>query len=354
MGGASGRSALVAAALGRAYLLLYDLSKERVWTDRAIAACEAARRLDPGLPEVHATLGALYNRTGKADDAAAEFERALELQPFNADALIGLADAHRAAGRFSEAVARYNEAISAQPGYWSGYSKLGAFYFSRAQYDKAAEQFREVIALTPDNSRAYLNLGSVYLFLEQLDDARAAFEKALALQPTSVGYSNLGTLEFYVGNYPAAARNFEKAVEKTPGNYLLWANLGDAYRWAPGMRSRAHEAYEKAVALAKESLAINPSDPAVHADVAAVYAKMGEPEEAARQIGRALQLDPRSTKAMYKAAVVAAVAGRRREAVDWIQQAVGGGYSRSQIDRDPEFATLRDDPAFREALKEVS
>lgn len=348
------RPAPVLAALGRAYLHMYDHTKNRGWAEKAMRTCDEAKATGTVLPEIHVTIGELLNKTGKPDEAAAEFEKALTLQPDYALAVIGLGDAHRAAGRLPEAERSYRRAIALQPGYWSAYNRLGVFYFNRTQYPEAAAMFRRVIELTPDNSRAYLNLGSAYLFLERLDDSRAAFEEAIRLQPTGYGFTNLGNLEFFAGNYAASAKNFEKAVQMTPDDYLLWANLGDAYRWTPGRERSAGGAFAKAISLGKDRIAVNPNDATIYANLAAVYAKTGDRSQAGRQIARALQLDPRSTHNMYKAAVVAIVGGQREEALEWIQQAVAGGYSRSQIQRDPEFASLRGEATFREALKAVS
>ena len=38
----------------------------------------------------------------------------------------------------------------------------------------------------------------------------------------------------------------------TPGKALYWRNLGDAYRWTPGLKDKYGEAYRRAVRLAEE------------------------------------------------------------------------------------------------------
>nr|MDQ5871515.1 serine/threonine-protein kinase [Acidobacteriota bacterium] len=68
-------SPLILAALGRAHLNEFELTRDPASADRAIAACEAARKLDDRLPEVHTTLGQVLKMTGKPAEAAGEFER---------------------------------------------------------------------------------------------------------------------------------------------------------------------------------------------------------------------------------------------------------------------------------------
>ncbi len=343
------RSPLVQAALARAYLYKYDLTKQKTWSDQALAACERAREINADLPDVHVTLGEIRNRTGNPDHALQEFNKALELQPDYAAAMIGRGDAEKALGRTAEAEHSYERAIHLQPGNWSAYNSLGKLHLQQARYDKAGDAFKRVTELSPDNSRAYFNLGAAFYFLQRPDDARAAFQRSIRLQPTGFAYSNLGTLEFSVGNYVASAKAFEEAVKRIPDDYQLWFNLADAYRWTPGLRERAAKAYDRAIALGTQALQINPRDAAVHATLARSFAKTGKLDDANREIQRALELDPRSPEILYRAAIVAAVAGRKQEALDRIAGAVATGYPAALIARDPEFEALRREESFPKA-----
>jgi len=343
-------SALVHSALARAYLYKYDLTKQKSWPDQAIAECERAREINANLPEVHVTLGEIRNRTGNAQEALADFDKALLLQPDYAAAMIGRGDAERILGQTARAERNYRRAIDLQPGNWSAYNSLGKLYSQQALYDKAAAAFARVTQLSPDNSRAYFNLGAVFYYLQRPDDARAAFERSIRLQPTGFAYSNLGTLEFSVGNYTAAAKAFEEAVKQIPNDYQLWFNLGDAYRWAPGLRLHAAEAYEQAIALGRQALQVNPKDSATHATLARCFAKLGEADQARREMEKALELEPKSPEILYKAAVVAAVAGQKQEALEWISRAVDAGYPAALIVREPEFGSLRSESRFPKAI----
>ena len=84
-------------------------------------------------------------------------------------------------------------------------------------------------------------------------------------------------------------RGFEEATKLTPGKYLYWANLGDAYRWTPELSGRAPAAYEKAAGLAEGELALNPDNAAAHATLAICDAKLGRMAPARHHIQRALE-----------------------------------------------------------------
>jgi tetratricopeptide (TPR) repeat protein/tRNA A-37 threonylcarbamoyl transferase component Bud32 len=343
-------SPLILAALGRAYLNQFEITREPAAADRAIAACEAARKLDDRLPEVHTTLGQVLKMTGKAPEATKEFERALAEQPSSIDALLGLADAYRSTGDL-RAEATYRRAIALQPGYWAVYNQFGFFYFRGGRYADAIPMFREAVRLRPDSVRVYNNLGAALFKTDRFAEARQAYQSSIRISPSDGAYTNLGNLEYYVGNYRAAAAAFEEATKLTPGKYLYWANLGDAYRWTPELASRATEAYEKASDLAVRELSLNPDNAAAHATLAICDAKLGKADSAGRHIQRALELEPTNPDHLFYAAIVAEVAGKSGEAIDWIRKAVVAGLGTAQVEREPEFKNLRKDPRFGHALR---
>ncbi|MBZ5537083.1 MAG: tetratricopeptide repeat protein [Acidobacteriia bacterium] len=344
-------SALVEAGLCRAYLYKYDLSHETSWAQQAINLCQRAEQLDPRMPEVHVTLGLLRTRTGHAVEGITQFQQALSKQPNSADATLGLAEAYEKAGRPSEAETTYDRANQLQPDYWSGYNKLGKFYIERGQYPKALKMFQRVVELSPDNARGYYNLGAALQLVDRMDEARSAYLKAIQLNPTGDAYSNLGTLEFALGRYREAAEAYEKAVALKPGYYLLWANLGDAYRWTQGMQPRAKDAYDKAIQLVTKDLQINAGDAEAYLTLALCLAKTGDLKEAQKNLQRAIDMNPNDPNNLFQAAEVDNLCGKKQEALIWIRRAVEGGYPVADIVRDPELANLRNEGAFREALK---
>ncbi len=342
-------SPLILAALGRAYLNEYEVTRAPASAARAIAACEAARKLDDRLAEVHTTLGQVLEMTGKPAEATREFERALAEQPSSIDALLGLADAYRATGD-SRAEATHRRALAQQPSYWAVYNQLGFFYYRGGRYAEAIPMFRETVRLRPDSVRAYNNLGAALFKTDRFSEARQAYQSSIRINPSDGAYTNLGNLEYYVGNYRAAAAAFEEATKLTPGKYLYWANLADAYRWTPELKSRAPGAYEKAAHLAEGELSLNPNNATAHATLAICDAKLGKLDPARRHIQRALQIEPANPDHFLYAAIVADIAGRSDEAIDWIRKAVKAGLGAAQIEREPELGNLRNLPGFGEAL----
>ncbi|HTO77924.1 MAG TPA: protein kinase [Thermoanaerobaculia bacterium] len=340
-------SALVQSALARACLHEYTLTRDKDWANRAIEAAERATRLDPGIPDVHVARGLVLSRTGKGAEAVSEFQIALSQAPDSLDGLLGLAEAYQSVGRNDEAEGCYKRAVALQPGSWVPYNHYGVFDYSIGRYPQAAEMFRRVVAKTPDNVRAWNNLGAACEQADRFDDALEAFQKSAAIAPSDGAYSNLGTLQFFLGRYADSAGSFEKATALTPGKSLYWANLGDAYRWAPGDRPKAAGAYAKAIALARQELEVDPRDARALCTLGLALAKTGKAAEGLAAIRKALEIEPGNPDSFYDAAVVSNLLGKTDDAVGWIQQAVEAGLGLGTIEREPEFATLRKTPAYK-------
>jgi serine/threonine-protein kinase len=345
-------SAIVQAALGRAYLARFNLTRDAKWLGPASAAGERARQLDPGSPEVSSTLGELYLRTGKAADAVTAYERALASQPNNFDATLGLARAYDAADDGVRSEKTYKRAIVLQPAHFGGYSKLAGFYFNRGRWDAAAKAFRKVTQLTPDNARAFANLGACYFQLGQFGGALEAFEKSVALEPTDLAWSNIGTVQYYLGRYGDSAAAFEKALTLLPTHFENWANLGDALRLIPGREAKATQAYEKGIELARAELVTNPDDVQARSYLALCLAKTGKAAEAREHLRRALPPGPDRPELLFNAAIVANRGGKPAEAVAYLARAVRAGFNPAIIRNEPELANLRNRDDFEIVLRQ--
>ncbi len=344
------RSALVQAALARGYLHKYTLTHDKEWAAHAIAAADRATRLDPGVPDVHAARGLVLTRAGRGGEAIAEFQIALSQAPNSLDSLLGLADAYKSVGRNADAEATLRRAIALQPASWAVYNRLGSFYYALGRYPQAAEMFRRVVELAPDSVRGWNNLGAACQQADRFDEARDAYARSARVQANDGAYSNLGTLEFFLGRYKESAEAFEQALKLTPAKALYWANLGDAYRWAPGLKPKAAAAYARAIAAAREQLATDPRDADGLITLGLCLAKTGKPADGLAEIHKALEIEPGNPDYFYSAAVASNLLGKPEDAVGWLRRAVDGGLGVRQIEREPEFRALRGTSAYQKAF----
>ncbi len=346
-------SSLVQSALGRAYLDKFNITRDQKWVNEATDACNRAEQLSPDFPEVDTTLGELQALTGHPEAAITSFNHSLALQPSNFQALLGLAAAHGAMQNLPQAEETYRRAIDLRPQYWAGYSKLAGLYFANGDYPKAIEMFQKVTELSPDNARAFSNLGAAYQLNGDFKNALSAYQKSLDLSPTSVAYSNIGTLQFFTGHPQEAVTAYEAALKLVPNDYELWANLGDAYKWTPTLKSKAPDAYAHAVSLCQRELQLNPKAAKVHSFLALCLAKLGKLNEAEDQAQRSLATGEKDPELYYNSAVVSVLGHKNKEALAWITLAIQHGYPKAFVVTEPEFAALKSDPGFRSFTQDI-
>jgi Flp pilus assembly protein TadD/TolB-like protein len=339
-------SALAQSALARANLAMFDFTKDRVWTDRAIAANDAARAADPGLPEVDITTGETLLLTGRSREAVAAFRRALSASPDKVDALLGLGRAAEAAGDDAAAEEAFRRAIVLQPSF-AVFNQLGGLYADRGRWPEAAAMFRRATEAAPDSYRAYSNLGGVSVLGCDFASAEPAFRKALALRPGHPpAASNLGLTQLWTGRAKDAVASLEVAARGAPSNYQIWAAFGDALA-ETGEKTRAADAYARSITLARDALKLNPSDSIAHSVLGTSLARTGHGDDAAREMQAALTLDDKEPSTLADAATVAVLRGETPAALEWMRRAVAAGYCPQILARQPEFASLRGTPEFQ-------
>jgi serine/threonine-protein kinase len=345
-------SSAVNAQLARALLFKSHLARKPALIEQATVYATRSVLLNADDADSHATLGMLQNASGRHAEAVRSFERALALWPDKVDALIGLGDAYAHLGRAADADAMYKKAIGLRPDSPSASATYGTFLYNQGRYDDSAAQFRRATELTPDVSHAWSNFSLALQAQGRYEDALAASKKSIAIKPTAPGWTNLGTLQYALGKYDEARQSYEHASALAPSEALVWMNLGDAHR---AMRSAgARDAYARAIAAARDALALNPKDARMHSRMAICLAKSGRAAEAQDAIRRALEIDPTNAQILYNAAVIATLRGNEDSAVSWLERAIASGYSAAEAARDPELEPLRGMASFRNAVKSAS
>jgi serine/threonine-protein kinase len=344
-------SALVQAALGRAYLIAYGGSKDVGMAGLAKNAAERSFSLDPDLPEAQVTLGEILAATGSPGKAVAVTRKALEKRPESPEALSALAYALERTGNIAEAEKAYLRVTELRPTAWVGFNKLGGFYFVRNEYERAADAYRKAISLNPDVAPVRSNLGAILVRLGRFDEALAEFRRSLAIKPTATAHSNVGTCLYLLGRYAEAAGSFEKAVALAPKNFRWSVYLGDALTFAPGREADARKAYAAALALGRDELRVDPSNQRTRVIVARCLARLGEEKQAWSETRMVVASTPDNSDILLPAAGNAAILGHRAEAIRWLETAVAEGLATGEIESNPDFSGLKGNPAFQALLK---
>jgi serine/threonine-protein kinase len=347
------RFAVGYAALGEAYRLKSQVERNPKWLDEATEKCKRAGELDNRLPSVYVTLGRIHDDAGKHDLAIQEFQHALDLNPRDADALNGMAHAYENANRVADAEAAYKKAAALRPDYWDGYNTLGLFYDRQRRYDESIAALKRALALTPDNAQVYFNLGAVYLDTadpKKIPEAEQALRKSLDLNPSFAAYANLGFLYTQQGKYAESAAMTEKALALNDKDYLIWANLANAYSWLKETK-KLEAVRSRELELLEQSASAKPNDPQVQASLSYLYAQKKMREQSLARAQTALALAPDDPVVLVTLGGAREALGDRREAIQFIQKGIQKGYTLDDLQRDPDMQGLLSDPSFKVVAK---
>ena len=338
------------AGLCRVYLTRYERSFDAADFARAEDNCRRTLSLNALQADPHKALGGLYLASGRLDEAEAEFAVARRLSRRDGEATIGLADVADRRGDAVKAERFYRDAIALEPLYWRTHASLGRFLFGHGRYPDAVGAFKLAVELDSGHAGVYESMGGAYYMNGAFDEALAAWQKALALKPGATGYSNVGTAYFFLHRYDDAAQMYERAIQVAPKDHRWWGHLGDARRFA-GQREDAMRAYEHAALLARENLAVDPSDAETRIRLALYDAQLGRVSLARQALDETLGLTPDDLYLYYDAAVAYASLGMADQSLKALATAVKKGYPRRLVAADPQFDAVRGTDEYETAVR---
>ena len=201
---------------------------------RAGRAEEAARILKkmaegPGAAGAFASLGLLYRRSGRFDEALDAVFGALELEPDNREALLLGAEVSSDRGE-APAMARFAKRLLARdPSDAEAAALLAEARLRGGDLEGAARESASVLAHHPQETRALQVHAVAHAELGNRNLARESFEKLLVNDPEDwIQLGNLGKLELAAGNSERAAELFERAVDLNPRNLEGYRGLQEA------------------------------------------------------------------------------------------------------------------------------
>ena len=124
-------------------------------------------------------------------------------------------------GRYQAAVDSFRESIEILPTA-EGHTFLGWSLSMLGHIEEALAECKKAIALDPDYGNPYNDIGVYLMELGRPDEAVPWFEKAISAKRYccyQFAHFNLGHVRLKQGNYHAAKRSFEEALQHDP-DYL--------------------------------------------------------------------------------------------------------------------------------------
>jgi serine/threonine protein kinase/tetratricopeptide (TPR) repeat protein len=343
------RFATAHGGLAEAQWAIYQTTNDKAWAERAMASTRAAIELEPDRPSVRYIAALTAFRIGDNAGARTQLERALELQPTYEDAIRLNGSVLMRQGDVDAGLAEFRKVMAIRPNAVAVHSDMGVALFGASRFEEALAAFDKAIALSPGSAINQSRAGAAAQALGDDKRALAYYEQANAIQPRADTFTNIGTIQYRLGDYAKAAAAYEGSLLIRPQSALTHRNLGDAYMHL-GRAADARRAYLKAVEQGQEEVSLGPSNARAIARLAVYQAKAGDDAAAMASIKRALGIAANDQQVLHRAAVVHALAKRTQPALDAIEKAIASGFSRRLVDEEEDFAILRPMPRFAELV----
>jgi TolB-like protein/Tfp pilus assembly protein PilF len=279
-------------------------------------------------------------------------------------------------------VASFEEAVRIEPSYAAAYAALGTAYallptygefLPEEYYPKARASAQKALSLDATLAEAHAVLG-VVAHEHDWDHARAEqeYREALRLNASSVlAHQTYAELLTHMGRIEEALEEIREARRLDPHSRIVDALLG----WVLYYGRR----YDEAVEHLRQVVAANPDFIPAHSYLGWTYDRMGRTAEATAEYQRVRELSADGTSRLmwdfgasgrkmedlearardgsfspYELATIYVAAGRRDDAIRWLQQACERRDSSVlELKVDPALDPLRSDPRFEELLRRV-
>lgn len=282
----------------------------------AIAILQPASTRAP-LSDATLELGLLYQRLGRAGDASQLLNGIFRNTGNDPASLTRAARAAAALGKAREANSLFRSASAggSNPALDTAW---GMLFFEKYNWPEAVKSFQQALAADPEWAPAHAglartlaeddppaaaaaagraleidpHLADAELLLAQLDldntrwdAARERVDRVLQWNPSQLDARALSAAIAYVrGDRAAFDVEAKKALAINPA-------YGEVYREAAQLSARNYR-FDEAVSLAREAVALDPTNARAHAELGMHQMRTGDEAQARQSLDRAFQIDP--------------------------------------------------------------
>lgn len=259
--------------------------------DEALMAKKKAVELAPDDEGAHGNLGNALQAKGCLGEAEQSFRRALAIRADFAEAHGNLGNVLNEQGRCAEAEMTFRHALTLRADYPEAHCNLGIALLRLGRISEAESSFRSALAIKPDYSEAHSNLGICFARQERHFEAEACLRRAIEINPESAEvYFNLGITLFEFGRLAEAEANFRKVLEIKPGYAEAHNNLGNSLH--------EQKRFAEAEACFRRALEIKPEYAGAYSNLGVNLKEQGRLAESVASYRRALEIKPNSPEAL--------------------------------------------------------
>ena len=269
------------------------LAAKREWND-ALAEFDQIIAQEPNAELAHYYKGLVLFSKGEMQVAKSSLNKAIELNAGDNRARILLADISLRLRDVDSAMRLSHEVIEKSPDNYPAHSILGRAYLVKGQFAQAEEIFRRMIALQPENPQGFFQLGIVQRLIKDDDGALVSFGKALAINPQLMDvFSQVVSIHVTKKDYAGALAQCDRQIDllkESNRHVAMITSLKGLVYLAQKMDRKAEEEFKTAIDTYE-----NYTQP--YYELAAIYMKKNELDQAIGQYNAALEQNPDQPRA---------------------------------------------------------
>jgi tetratricopeptide (TPR) repeat protein len=294
--------------------VLYQVYLDAGRYDDALETARWLAKHEPAELRGRMAVAAVFQRMERHAEAEEALREALENEPGNLRLYGALARMLRQRGAYAEEQALYSEILADYPHHHATLVALGETQLAQEDTEGAIITFQRVEERYPDDIQSTVRLGYLLFEERRFEEARARFERALQAEPEEY------EVAFFLG---VVARR----MGDVDGSLAAFESIPPEHRYYPEARAQVASVYERrgdydqALAEVERALAVRDSrDLRLYG--ATLRAKVGDLDGAVREVELMLKDTPGDDELLFNLGVLYGEAKQADEAIEFMQQAL--------------------------------
>ncbi|HTT21350.1 MAG TPA: tetratricopeptide repeat protein [Candidatus Sulfotelmatobacter sp.] len=332
----------------RSYSIHYDLAlaylKEQKLQE-ARTQLEEAVKLDPSQADAMYNLGMVLEELGQASESLVKLQRAKALDPKRPDVTFNIVRVQLELGLVSaaRAEARNSAKQFGRDSHWCG--AIGQLFLQKDQPNDAVPYLQRAVGNRPDDAEFRHQLAVAYLRSGQADEVLRT-----VIEPKTADDHYLRASAYYLSHqYHEADSESEEALHLAPDSPQILV-------LRTRLLQRAGD-QDEALRMAQKTIALAPTwdQPYYLAGVSSYFIRLYE--EAVKNLARALELNPKSSRALFVQYLALANLGKLSDAESSLRRAIALQPTNARLHchlgilLGREYRTEEGEQSFRKAIQ---
>jgi tetratricopeptide (TPR) repeat protein len=243
---------------------------------------EKVIELLPRDPQAPVYLAYDYYYLNRYDDAMQLIAKYDSILPQDKDLPLITGYIHVHDQRYQQAYEDFTRALERDPKMATGYANRGYVLNNLRRAAEAVKDFQSALRINPSYPEAHLGIAYAYLQLKKPRPALEHLDKVEKLSgPSHSWHLARGETFRQEQKWISAEQEYRAALAEVPGDFTTQVALGDVL-----FRGRK---YHESIQALNDALRLSPNDPAVFAEIANAYAKLGDRLQTMRNVETAEQ-----------------------------------------------------------------